>query len=698
MPRSSVFKIRFSDTSMTIDAGRGCITSVTVGKQSVLAEKSPLFRLGIRTSDSSIFSVCATQGRLCAQTQGEGELTLSYTGFPDVAQGITVTISLTVKNDALYTHISAQNTTESMIEWVEVLPMILPALRGENGPLGAEILYPYNEGAIVDSIQRRENSWFSSKEPQYPSIGSYSVFPNMVCSQMMAYLYDGFDGRRALYFGAHDADRGVKYIDFKTSGDGVEMIFRYYCGVDFGEDYEARFPLVFRPVLGGWEAAAEVYRTWFEKNLPKRLTKISENKNLPDWYEESPFVVSYPVRGIHDMDIPMNPNALYPYTNALPLMDEIAEKTDARLLVLLMHWEGTAPWAPPYVWPPFGDPDNFDQYMDALHRRGHLLGVYCSGFGYTINSNLIDYNCEESYQKNGLEAAMCAAPNGEVGISRICTGQRSGYDICPASELGRSILADAYMPLLTSKIDYAQILDQNHGGGQYFCYSQKHGHAPAPGPWMTENMQNLLGVWNDAADKTLLGCESAAAEPFIGNLLFSDNRFELSYRIGRPVPLYAYLYHEYVRNFMGNQVCCPLPEDMDTLRYRMAYAFSIGDCMTVVLCPDGRLMQSWGTRDFDHAPDKEKALAFVAAMTKFYREEAKPYLYNGRMIEGFPVECGMAPFGHDLPKILSSAWEADGKRVQILINAFDEAVTCKVGGKEIVVPPNQAILLQISDI
>ena len=215
---------------------------------------------------------------------------------------------------------------------------------------------------------------------------------------------------------------------------------------------------------------------------------------------------------------------------------------------------------------------------------------------------------------------------------------------------------------------------------------------------MTENMQNLLGGWNDVADKTLLGCESAAAEPFIGNLLFSDNRFELCYRIGRPVPLYAYLYHEYVRNFMGNQVCCPLPEDIDTLRYRMAYSFSIGDCMTVVLCPDGTLMQSWGTRDFDHAPDKDKALAFVAAMTKFYREEAKPFLLNGRMIAGFPVECDMAPFGHDLPMILSSAWEADGKRVQILVNAFDETITCKVGGKEITVPPNQAILLPISDL
>lgn len=689
--------LRFSDTVISVDTVRGCVTSFAVGSDTLLAAESALFCFRVRTPDASSADHCSTQGVLCGENCTDTAVTLSYTGFPAAAADITVTISMKVENGALETRISVENRSPNMIEWVGVLPLILPKLRGEGGALNAEMLYPYNEGAIIDSMAMRESSWLTDHNPQYPSMGCYPVFPNMVFAQMMAYLYDGDHGREALYFGAHDSVRGVKVVDFVSAADdeGIEMRFRYYCGVDYGADYEAGFPLVIKAVRGGWEAAAEEYRDWFDENLPKRLTKIADNDNLPDWYEDNPFVISYPVRGIHDMDIPMNPNALYPYTNGLPIIDEIAEKTDARLLVLLMHWEGTAPWAPPYVWPPFGDPDNFDEYLEALHHRGHMLGVYCSGFGYTINSNLIDYNCAETYEKDGLEAAMCAAPNGEVLISKICTGQRSGYDICPASALGKSILADAYLPLLTSKVDYAQILDQNHGGGQYFCYAKDHGHAPAPGPWMTENMQNVLGEWNDAAGLTLLGCESAAAEPFIGNLLFSDNRFELCYFIGRPVPLYAYLYHEYVRNFMGNQVCCPIPTGMDTLRYRMGYSFSIGDCMTVVLCPDGTLMQNWGTRDFEHAPDREKALAFVGAMTKFYREQAKPYLYNGRMTRGLPVECGTAPFGHNLPEILSSAWEANGKRVQILVNAFDEEKTCKVGGKEMVLAPNSATMIEI---
>ena len=82
-------------------------------------------------------------------------------------------------------------------------------------------------------------------------------------------------------------------------------------------------------------------------------------------------------------------------------------------------------------------------------------------------------------------------------------------------------------------------------------------------------------------------------------------------------------------------------------------------------------------------------------MTRFYRQEAKPYLYNGRMIEGLPLECDLAPFGQALPMLHTSAWEAEGKRVQLLVNPFDEAVRCKLGGRALTVPANDAILLPI---
>jgi hypothetical protein len=93
-------------------------------------------------------------------------------------------------------------------EWVDFPLAALPKL-AENGG-GGEILFPYNEGALVRDIDAREESPFNHKEPVYPSHGSYAVFPNMVCSQMLSYHW----GDLGLYIGAHDPARGVKGIDF----------------------------------------------------------------------------------------------------------------------------------------------------------------------------------------------------------------------------------------------------------------------------------------------------------------------------------------------------------------------------------------------------------------------------------------------------------------------------------------------------
>ena len=220
---------------------------------------------------------------------------------------------------------------------------------------------------------------------------------------------------------------------------------------------------------------------------------------------------------------------------------------------------------------------------------------------------------------------------------------------------------------------------------------------------MTTHMQQMLGEWNEKAPHMLFGCESAAAEPFMGNLLFSDNRYELNYMIGDPVPLYAYIYHPYLRNFMGNQVCCFLKTTDENLCYRMAYSFAAGDCMTVVLTPDGDIMSHWGMRDFENVPNKERVLTLIANLTAFYQKEAKPYLYAGRMVPAHPVECGTRSFAmefvskiHTFPRILSTAWQDEsGKCVQILVNPEDEATPCTIDGREVVVPPLNAVMVEI---
>ena len=116
--------------------------------------------------------------------------------------------------------------------------------------------------------------------------------------------------------------------------------------------------------------------------------------------------------------------------------------------------------------------------------------------------------------------------------------------------------------------------------------------------------------------------------------------------------------------------------------------------MTLVLAPDGRIQSYWGQRDLTDLPDRDKVLTLIRNLTRFYREEGKPYLYAGRMIPALPVECperelignwGTRRF--TLPILHSTAWEAaDGRRVQILVNPEDFDVECRVGGEKVTVP------------
>lgn len=637
------------------------------------------FTIQLRSANGEKLCLSASDASAINQIDND----VIFTGF---VEGISVVATATpVSSTETEWSITIDNPSDYAIEWVDYPCVKCGKLKRNGGD--AQILSSYNEGIIIeDAFARDTSSPFPQKQVEYPSEGAYYMFPHMLSAQFIAYLAPAGN----IYLGAHDPARGPKSIDYRATEDGVELFVKTFTGVSYGENYSLTYPIITKNFEGDWADAATIYRDWFEANLPAGAVKIPLNSRLPKWYEDSPLIIAYPVRGIHDMD-EMTPNALFPYMQAMPIIEEIARETQTRIMVLLMHWEGTAPWAPPYVWPPYGGEESFNEFLNKLHEKGHLLGVYCSGFGWTEQSNLIaEY--ARSAEKEGLLDAMCAGPDGKVLLSKICTFQRSGYDICPASEKGRKILREAYSPLFSSGVDYAQILDQNHGGAQYFCYSREHGHPAMPGSWMTSNMQTLLIEWNRLAPSMLMGCESAAAEPFTPNLLFSDNRFELNYYFGKPVPLYSFIYHEYLRNFMGNQVSCPFPVRDGTLCMRMAHSFVAGDALTVTLMPNGELMPNWGCRDFSALPDKAMHLGFIKRLMEFYRGPAKPYLFSGRMLKPLPVECPSISvttiFGYtqELPAVFSTAWESEGKQAQIFVNHTTEAITCRWNNQEITIP------------
>jgi hypothetical protein len=293
-----------------------------------------------------------------------------------------------------------------------------------------------------------------------------------------------------------------------------------------------------------------------------------------------------------------------------------------KIMALPMHWEGTAPWAPPFVWPPFGGEEQFREFSKKLHEKNHLLGVYCSGIGWTKHSYLNEMDISDKYK----DEYICRTPDNQIVQSRIIGKPiRDGFDMCPHSPDVAQIVKGELESLADAGCDYTQDFDQNIGGNSCFCYAKHHGHPAGPGKWQVDDMKTIFtkATENIPSSKMLIGCEMAASEPFIKHLGFNDLRYNIALFFGRAVPAYSYIYHEYINNFMGNQNTIQNVTDMleypDNILLRFAYSFVSGDMLAINLAKDGKIFWGWDVDWEMEAPEQESICTIIKNLNVFLR-------------------------------------------------------------------------------
>lgn len=668
-------KLHFDNSFQLIfDEEKASIISLKKGSHELIHELLPFFSLRLRDKDNSCINLSSFDFDFINRKG-------NYFNYSN--EFVDIELYLNRVCNGLDCKIDIKNKTKYVIEWVELNSFGLnPKLADEDYGEG-KILFPYNEGCIVSNMARRNASPFPYIDATYPSLGKYAIFPNMVSSQFICYLEEGY----GIYFGLHDKDRGTKQIDFKSNKESLSIVNRIYTGCDYSSSYKMDFLCSLRFFCGDIYDGIDFYKRWFSKNKIDGLKRIEENPDLPKWYFSSPIVLAYPLRGRFDTD-KMEPNGFIPLENGLPIINGLSKDLDSPVLSLLMHYEGTAPWAPPYVFPPFMGEKEFTHYVKLTHENGNFVGLYCSGLGYTIQSNLIkEYNKEKEFKDKRYDRLMCSNSDSSLSSS-ICTAQRKGYDICPCLDEAKHLFSDEISKLDQLGIDYIQALDQNHGGNSYFCYSSKHGHPPVPGSWQQKEVNKTLDLIKKRKE-VLLGCESAAAEPFIGKLLFSDNRYNLNYYIGMPFPIYSYLYHPYLNNFMGNGICNTLSKERYNYPYKVAYSFICGDMLTGVINDKGDFNYSWCELE---TTNKEDAVSVLRNLNAFRKGVGKKYLLFGEMVRPIQIEAKMVDFKTEdgtqleVPCIQTAAYRYNGKKMQFVANFLPEEVLIGMEKKHKVFP------------
>ena len=264
-----------------------------------------------------------------------------------------------------------------------------------------------------------------------------------------------------------------------------------------------------------------------------------------------------------------------------------------------------------------------------------------------------------------------------------------GYDLCPARQFTRRTVCGEIASAAGVGVDYLQYFDQNQGGAAPLCYSRRHVHPDIPGAWQTAAMQTLLEDAAQAAGRTVLGCENGAAEPYLKRCMLNDLRNHLAWGTnGMPVPLYSYLFHEYVSGFSGNGVCLSNWVDVEQtpffLQWSLAWNFACGNLLSVVLKDHGTIHWHWALPWSAEAPDQEPLLTLIRNLNQWRRGAAAAYLVAGRMVKT-PENVSTFRTIHlkhrpscRVPAVIVSAWESHGKHAVILVNYGSEAESCRI--------------------
>ena len=679
---------------LTINGATGSIMSLEKnGRNLIHAEgcSEPLFTIRFRDAsrEGEIHEFDAGQSGNVEIKPEKNSITMTYGHFPGADLEVRISVSFNEDSPLMRWNLVIDNNTPYTVDHIDFPDVVVPNDLVATGGSG-RIFWPAQEGCLIEDIRIREESpWLKYTPIEYPKRGWGGTYPSSAQMQYMAY----YNEAGGLYLAAHDAACHPKGIEFhRVNQDGIKLDFRLFPGAPGKGLYRMPYDMVLGVFEGDWYDASDIYRNWRESSDMIMPPRILENVLLPEWYVASPVIITYPVRGHRDLG-DMTPNELFPYARALQYINHYQQAFDSKILALLMHWEGTAPWAPPYVWPPYGGEGIYLEFVRGLHENGNLAGLYASGTGYTLRSNTdTTYNMYREYEEKGLEKVMKVAPDGSLATNGVCAGpnaQRIGYDMCPANGFVKEVVLDQISKIVQSGTDYIQYFDQNLGGSCYPCYGTVHGHAYGPGLWQVRAMQDIfrsfLPILREAGHRPLIGCEAAAAEGYMPYLLFNDARATINLFAGTPVPAYAFVYHEYVNNFMGNQngVSKAIDIEQSPLNFlqRLAYAFCAGDMLTVILRGDGQMIWDWGTAWEDATPDQEQITELIKHLNGWRKGAGKDFLVTGRMLKPLPFEGAVnIPMisrtgGRKInfPSVLTSNWQSgDGRKAQFFVNYLPE--------------------------
>jgi hypothetical protein len=606
------------------------------------------------------------------------DLSYARLGGHDIDARVTLRLP---RGDRLsYWSLSLDQRTPMIITDVQFPFVVVPYRYEDGGP--TSLLVPTNTGELY--------RWPRPEQllPDYPDTWQFTEerakfvhYPGTTFAQFLAY----YDERQGVYLACHDVGGRVKIIKPVHRRGGIRLGIAHVVGWDEPSRHDLGYEVALGVFTGDWYDAADMYRRWYEREA-EQGQPLSERRDVPPWLLDSPLHTVLRIQGELDAG-PAEPHPEFvPYENALPLLDRLSEKVDAPLTPIIMSWERHGPWVYPDCFPVVGGDDALRSFTAAARSRGWHVGTYCNGMRWVIGHKWTGYEGRDYYENQRGEDTVCRLPDGTPWREVWDRDWRPSYMCCTAAPRTQDIAAEYVRRLLDLGLDWVQFLDQNCGAASFPCYGEGHGHPSAPGHWMTPALAQLLarleGLAGAADREIVFSVENAPNDHFRHRFQICDIRPDLE---GRSVPLFQYLFHEHILT-QGAFALAPNPYWM---RLKTAHSFVLGDVMTAIVGPGGRLMnwagRPWASWDTP-AGDQEAILTLLRRAIGMRRGSGRDFLVFGRLLRPYPVhdiehlswstERGLTT----MPAVMHACWKApDGRTAIALANWTKEEQVVRLG-------------------
>lgn len=499
-------------------------------------------------------------------------------------------------------------------------------------------------------------------------------YPGSVFAQFLAYYCDGL----GIYLDCDDTMGHVKLFQVVRHGRGLRLGVAHVGDWPTHGRRELPYAVRLRSFRGDWYSAARIYRSWALKQEWAR--PLNKRQDVPQWLLDSPPHITIRLQGYVD-DGPVFPvDEFLPYEKCIPLLENIARRVEAPLVAVLMSWEHGGPWVYPECFPPCGGEESLIQFVVEARKRGWRVGSFCNGTRWVMAHKWNGYDGREFFYEHGGERSVCRLPNGERWPGDWDGSWRPSYICCLGSEVTRQIARDFVRRLLTWGMQSIQFFDQNINATTFPCFAGDHDHPPVPGRWMAREMQHIIEMFREEAQRqgeteVIQSVEMPCNEYCLPLFQQCDVR-------GQPpdgetesfIPLYHYLYHE-----------CIIMHGMMSVGYepyalpmRTAYNCVIGEIPGAVMTGDGTLLNretfNWAEWE-PKVGNNDDALEMIRTVTAMRRGPGRDFLVYGRMmrparVEGIErIEWEWAGRRHSVDAVFHAAWQApDGRPGIVLAN------------------------------